>query len=95
MSRFYGTLGGMSKTQATRRGSTNNPCCCHVRGWDIGGYVEAKVGQDDSDIVYFEATSGSNGGGRDQHLLTIARRADGEIIIIGVSEWLIEQVKDL
>lgn len=60
MSRFYASISGQAKTEATRRGSEKSNICGHIRGWDIGiqvlGYVfEGK------DTFTVELTGGSNG----------------------------------
>lgn len=61
MSRFYGTLSGQAKTEATRRGSENSPVYAHVRGWNVGATVKAYVGPDGEDHISISLTSGSNG----------------------------------
>lgn len=61
MSRFYGSLEGMAKTTATRRGSANKPSKAHVRGWDCGVKIEAYAGDDGEDCFAVIVTGGSNG----------------------------------
>jgi len=61
MSRFYGSLSGQAKTEATRRGSANHPVYAHVRGWGIGATVKVYEGEDGQDHVCVCLTSGSNG----------------------------------
>ena len=61
MSRFYGSLRGQARTEATRRGSAKAPVYAHVRGWNIGGSVEVYVGPNGEDRVCLCLTSGSNG----------------------------------
>ena len=36
MSRFYASISGQAKTQATRRGGVKSGIQGHVRGWNVG-----------------------------------------------------------
>jgi len=60
MSRFYASIEGQAKTQATRRGGKESGIRGHIRSWGLGIEV---IGRDDNGIDIFEVwvTSGSNG----------------------------------
>jgi hypothetical protein len=59
MARYYGSLKGQARTQATRRGSKTSGIECHVRGWEIGCKAEVnEIAGADQVTVYL--TSGSN-----------------------------------
>lgn len=73
MSRFYASISGSAKTEATRIGSTNSGITGHVRGWTSGIRVDGgarEVGGviTDVDEFFVYATSGSGGGGKDQYI---------------------------
>lgn len=65
MARFYGSMTGQAKTEATRRGSAKSGVEAHVRGWEVGVRVIIRdVGGVDRLEVY--KTSGSNATSRDK-----------------------------
>jgi len=60
MSRFYGTIKGQAKTDASRRGSPNSGLVAHIRGWDIGIRVYCRVDKYGNDSISVFRTGGSN-----------------------------------
>lgn len=58
MSRFYGTVEGIAKTPASRRGHKNLEA--HIRGWNVGVNIECGVDEDGNDIIKVYKTGGSN-----------------------------------
>jgi len=61
MARFYGTLEGQARTQATRRGSTRSGLKATLKGW--GGQIEVRLfARGDED--YFQVWHGSLSSGR-------------------------------
>ena len=70
MSRLYGSLDAdASKTTATRR--AHRDISAHVRGWNEGIRVRARVNSNDRETFEVYATSGSNGGGSDRLIFTL------------------------
>lgn len=62
MSKLYASIDSDArKTQATSRG--HRSISAHVRGWDVGVSVEARVDDDGEVVLYVYRTSGSNGAG--------------------------------
>jgi hypothetical protein len=63
MSRFYASIHGKARTQATRCGSASSGCTGHIRGWDIGAQVIAEPEwlDHDKDVIEIRVTGGSNG----------------------------------
>lgn len=59
MARFYGSLSGQARTEATRRGGASSGVTAHVRGWRIGARVEV-VDVNGKDVVRVYKTGGSN-----------------------------------
>lgn len=59
MARFYGTMSGSAPTEVTRSGSGNQGVKAHVRGWRIGGKVEA-FDRDGKDVIVLQLTGGSD-----------------------------------
>ena len=74
MSRFYASVKGIGKTEATRRAHKNIEG--HVRGWDSGVRVYGKVNETGQDCFYVYQTSGSNGVGNE---ILICRIIDGKL----------------
>lgn len=66
MSRYYASIRGSAKTEATRRGSAGSGIESHTRGWDVGVRVVAhpEPETDPNEIIRFRIylTGGSNGG---------------------------------
>lgn len=60
MSRFYGSLHGSARLQATRRGNASSGIEGHIRGWDFGVRVEMHVGEGDNDVAIISLTGGSS-----------------------------------
>lgn len=60
MSRFYATIRGKAKTQATREGSEKSGIGGHIRGWDVGIDVEGFVNSEGQDVFKVWLTGGSN-----------------------------------
>ncbi len=60
MAHFYGEIEGQARTTATRRGSKNSGISAHVRGWDIGVWVQCYVDDKGEDRVSIRLTGGSN-----------------------------------
>ncbi len=77
MSRFYGSLQGSARTEATRRGSKSSGVSAHVRGWDIGGLVEVVAAPSDRDTVDFVLTGGSNDRLPPDTLISVTLTDDG------------------
>lgn len=75
MSRFYASISGQAKTDATREGSAKSGINGHIRGWDLGIEV---CGYDENGVDCFDVylTSGSNGH-RPPIFLGTARRGEG------------------
>ena len=67
MARFYAGIQG-NRSEATRMGTQVSGISGHIRGWDVGIYVEGEVGANE-DIFHIYLTSGSNGSRR-KHLGT-------------------------
>ena len=67
MARFYAEIQG-SRGEATRMGTAKTGISRHIRGWDVGIYVEGEV-RANEDIFHVYLTSGSNGSRR-KHLGT-------------------------
>lgn len=59
MARFYGTLEGSAATIVSRVGSGTTGVSAHVRGWRIGGKVDA-FDRDGKDVVLLQVTGGSD-----------------------------------
>jgi hypothetical protein len=66
MSRFYASISGSAKTEATRQGTPKSGIVGHVRGWDVGVKVRAVVGRDGQDEIRVYLTGGSNHPNRDR-----------------------------
>ena len=60
MARFYGSMTGRSKTEATRLGTEDKPVHAHIRGWNVGIEVECTAA-DGKDYIKVYLTGGSNG----------------------------------
>jgi len=72
MARFYASISGQARTDATRRGSKATGISGHIRGWDSGIRVEGSYdASTDSDVFRVYATTGSNGHGPDRLIATI------------------------
>ena len=80
MSRFYGSVNGNARTQATRRGTPASGVTSTARGWDVGGLVEARA-DGDADVIEVYATHGSNAEGSNVHVATIRKNAAGDLEI--------------
>ena len=61
MSRFYGSIEGSARTEATRQGNAKSGIFGHIRGRDIGASVTMRVNSDGEDEVRVLLTSGSSG----------------------------------
>lgn len=61
MSRFYGSINGQAKTEATRRGSEKSGLIGHIRGWNVGVKVYCNVDENGKDMLSVYRTRGSNG----------------------------------
>lgn len=60
MSQWYGSMKG-SKGEATRQGTKKSGMTAHIRGWDIGVYVNCFVDDEDGkDTISIYKTRGSN-----------------------------------
>lgn len=60
MSHFYASINNhASKTEATRRGFASRGMTAHVRGWDIGVYVDVRH-VDGKDVFTVYRSGGSN-----------------------------------
>jgi len=60
MSRFYASIRGSAKTQATRRGNKKSGIIGHIRGWNSGIQVVGYVAKDGTDHFCVSRTGGSN-----------------------------------
>ncbi len=58
MARFYGTVMGSAPSEASRVGSGTQGVVAHIRGWRIGGKVEA-FDRDGKDVILLQLTGGS------------------------------------
>jgi hypothetical protein len=69
MARFYGSLNGSAKTQATRQGHASTGITGHIRGWNVGIEVRGLPDADDldNDSFWVTVTGGSNGTGRGRY----------------------------
>ena len=72
MSRFYASIRGSARTEATRQGGKDSGIISHTRGWDVGVKVSGRiieVGSEDlGDKFSIYATAGSNGAYSDRYL---------------------------
>ena len=60
MARFYGEIQGKAKTRATREGTEQSGMWAHIRGWNIGVYIECEVDEQGKDTIRVYKTYGSN-----------------------------------
>lgn len=60
MSRFYASIQG-SRGEATRSGGAASGIHGHIRGWNVGAYVECDVDEQGRDVVRVYKTGGSRG----------------------------------
>ena len=76
MARFYGSMKGAAKTEATRTGTPNSGLEAHIRGWRVGvwvgAYVDPETGKDCL-IVY--RTGGSDSPGQQGERLAVVEEA--------------------
>jgi hypothetical protein len=70
MARFYGSIEGQAKTEATRRGSPSSGMRCHIRGWNVGIRV-CLEDHDGKDRLTVYKTGGSNGASLQELIATI------------------------
>lgn len=81
MSRFYGSLSGSAKTQATRCGTRASGVTSHVRGWDTGirTSAESNAGGLDPPLDVLEAhlTGGSTSAPHGGLGFTVHEKANG------------------
>lgn len=70
MAHFYGSMDGVGKTTRTATGTKNTGLSAHVRGWDLGVYVDLRVDADGKDVIEVYRTGGSNNSTR-THVATI------------------------
>ena len=82
MSRFYGSVMGQARTEATRRGSANSGVTGHVRGWHVGVETVASAGvlHSENDVLNVFATAGSTGSGPTAYIGTVYRNASGALV---------------
>ena len=71
MARFYGSIQGSGKTEATRMGTANTGIHAHVRGWDAGVKVRCFVNDVGADVCEVYSTGGSNNPSGDKLLATV------------------------
>ena len=71
MSRFYGSISGQSKTEATRRGNKQSGVNAHIRGWDVGVFVGCFVNDEGYDVCEVYETGGSNSPSNRKLLATV------------------------
>ena len=74
MSRFYASINGQARTQATRRGSEKSGISGHVRGWDVGIDVQGFVDEDGENCFRVVLTRGSSGCGRSKTIGTFTKK---------------------
>ena len=60
MARFYGEINGKANTSATREGTEKSGMTAHIRGWDIGIYIQCYVNDKGKDAIKVMKTNGSN-----------------------------------
>lgn len=60
MPRFYGSIKGNARSEATRRGTARSGIAGHVRGWDLGCQVNMDVDSEGRDDCEIAVTGGSN-----------------------------------
>jgi hypothetical protein len=58
MARFYGEMFGQARNKVSRTGGAASGVGAHVRGWNIGGKVEA-FDRDGKDVILLQVTGGS------------------------------------
>jgi len=59
MAQFQGTLHGSARTAASRQGTKMSGLAAHLRGWNLGVYVEVQH-RDGRDTILVYRTGGSN-----------------------------------
>ena len=79
MSRFYGSVTGSAKNDATRQG--HDRISGHVRGWNVGVKVVGHVNESDQDVFYVYATGGSNGETPDKLIVVVAKNDNGTYFV--------------
>ena len=68
MSRFYASIKGQAKTEATRRGGKKSGIEGHIRGWNVGISVAGIVGTEGEDVFDVWLTPGSNDSKTSKHI---------------------------
>ena len=58
-SRFYGSVSGSARSEATRQGTPSSGITSHTRGWDLGVQVHG-FADGDTDVFDVSITGGSN-----------------------------------
>jgi len=71
MARFYGEMYGSARTPTSRIGNTVSGLTAHIRGWDIGVFVECRVNRHGRDVIEVYRTNGSNDNSRGERLAVI------------------------
>lgn len=74
MSRFYGSIEGMARTAATRRGSEKSGLVAHIRGWNVGVKITCGVNAKGEDCIRVSRTGGSNSYGEMEVLAIITEK---------------------
>ena len=77
MSRFYASISGSAKSEATRQGTKNTGIEGHVRGWDLGVKIYGDVDKDDKDGFHIYMSSGSGGGEKDVFIGSVHQTKEG------------------
>ena len=98
-SRYYGSMSGSARTEATRQGRASSGMECHIRGWERGVSIDLMANDRDGrqeDIYRVRITSGSNH--RETSVLAFEIRVDnvtGEYTVTNVGKTLEEALKRL
>lgn len=79
MARYYGSIRGSGRTDATRAGTAASGIRAHIRGWDVGARVDV-VDRDGVDVVTVSATGGSNESARERDVAEI-RNVGGRLVV--------------
>ena len=77
-SRFYASIRGQARTDATRQGSPKSAITGHVRGWNVGVLVHGFVNTEGNDCFHVYATGGSNGYRQDMVFCEVYETNDGK-----------------
>lgn len=95
MSRFYGSLDGSARTQATRQGTVKSGLVGHVHGWNVGVQVMMDVDAEDRDHAHIYITGGSNGHSPDTFVLEVMEAPEGGFELVAIGAGLLNTLDEL